>query len=1224
MAAEPLLHGRYQLLRLLGQGSMGVVYLAHDSVLDRELALKTMRSLGPEDIYRLKREFRSLAEVAHPHLVQLYDLVASDDDCFFTMEWVRGATFVDAFVGSDGASRRVDQARLEEGIRQLCSGLLALHGRQKLHRDIKPTNVLVEPSGRLVLIDFGLVSDEGALALRSSRSTDLGGTPVYMAPEQLCGEGVSPASDWYAVGVMLYEALTGQAPFEGLGPNWIFDRTSKAPPSPSELAPETPDHLDALVMALLRRNPSERPTPSEILARLERKRDEATPRVHAAEVTTKTHLIGRTREREELEAAFRRRDELAWEIVEVEGSSGIGKTALIEDFLIGLERRRQAVVLRARCHPHESLPFKALDQAIDDLARYLAGQSPEGLAAVLPRHSHVLPRLFPVLGRVCPGSVAVDGEPHEIRRRAFAAFRELLGRLGDRQPTVLWIDDVQWGDLDSAALLRELLRPPDPPRVLLIISHRSDESEGASVIRAMAASGEHDASPERRVKRIVLGPLSKQESRQLATELLAGLQRDEGVAEAIAMESAGNPFLLGQLVQELTGRPDADEGRLPAPSLERVVEARLERLPRSARHLLDLVALAGEPISERLLFCITPPVSEAFEGLKLLRSGCLLRTASRGGEPALDTFHDRIRETAVSLLGEEELRALHREIAERLEAQPGADPHQLVRHYRRAGDAERAGEYAFGAAERAVGVMAFESAALLYREALDLGVSSCPIGHVRARLGEALVSAGRGSEGAAHLEAAAHDLEERQEGIEALRLKRRAAEHYLRSGLHMKGIALLREVLDATQLSYARTPVTAALAVVVNRLRLRVQRSFGSVSRDVALAPFERERLETCWAAGVGLSLHDQMRAADFQVRHALLALRAGDPGHLSRALATEGFLLAWEGGVRKRRRSQRLRREGERLAREAAQPDVRVHSLLMSASAAYYEMRLREGLALCEQAERLCRESCSAAAWELTNTQVLTGNTLARLGELARLRVHVPEVLQRARERNDYHCLVTARLGYAVLAWLAADRSDEARQQVTEALAGPFPSSYTWQVYQGALALALVDLYDGAAADAWKQMREAWATLRSRQLLRFQYTRVEMRHLLATCALANAAREQGLARRRLIAFAARAARQIAAEDAQWVDPFAQSLRGGVHALRGERSAAIRSLQGAALGFEELSMPLHASAHLHRAGELLGDAAGLALRSEQEASLRVRGVGNPGRLVRSLAAGGAA
>ena len=266
---------------------MGVVYEAEDLERHEHVALKTLKQRDPDTIYRLKREFRSLADLNHPHLVSLYDLFIDDDSCFFTMELVRGVTFLEwssnraqFLAEADAAAADTiqphelrlacDESRLRPTLKQLAEGLQALHGFGMVHRDVKPTNVMVTDDGRVKLLDFGLVAAERVATMSDRRSVEGGvvGTAAYMAPEQAAGGEVTPATDWYAVGVLVFEALTGAVPFSGPILQVLMDKQQRPSPSPSSLVRQTPPDLATLCDALLERDPTRRPDGSQILQRL--------------------------------------------------------------------------------------------------------------------------------------------------------------------------------------------------------------------------------------------------------------------------------------------------------------------------------------------------------------------------------------------------------------------------------------------------------------------------------------------------------------------------------------------------------------------------------------------------------------------------------------------------------------------------------------------------------------------------------------------------------------------------------------------------------------------------------------------------------------------------------------------------------------------------------------------------------------------------------------------
>jgi serine/threonine protein kinase len=280
-----IVDSRYVLGRSLGSGGMGEVYLAHDEVLDRDVALKVLRSryAGDEEFAgRFLREARSAASLSHPNIVQVYDRGETEDGIsYIAMEYVPGGTL----------KEQID-ARAPLGVREatgvaarISLALEAAHERGVIHRDIKPQNVLVTPSGDLKVTDFGIA--RAASAVTNSASGTVLGTAGYISPEQAMGEPVGPASDLYSLGVVLYEMLTGELPFDADNSIAVCMKHVTEPlRPPMALNPTVPGHVNALVVKLLAKNPSDRyGSAAELLTDLERVR-EGFPPVMAAEAAT--------------------------------------------------------------------------------------------------------------------------------------------------------------------------------------------------------------------------------------------------------------------------------------------------------------------------------------------------------------------------------------------------------------------------------------------------------------------------------------------------------------------------------------------------------------------------------------------------------------------------------------------------------------------------------------------------------------------------------------------------------------------------------------------------------------------------------------------------------------------------------------------------------------------------------------------------------------------------
>jgi hypothetical protein len=867
-----------------------------------------------------------------------------------------------------------------------------------------------------------------------------------------------------------------------------------------------------------------------------------------------------------------------------------------------------------------------MDGVIDELARHLASLAEDALRPLLPDDVAAARRVFPVLGRVARIARAMVGSGSEVdpslgRRQGFAALRELLARVAARRPLVVWIDDFQWGDLDSLALLRELCRSPDPPALLLLLASRADAARASPDLHALRTSGLGLAPARQRT--IELAPLDRADAARLVRSVLGEGGESEGVAERIADEAQCSPFLATELARHLAehrrhGAPA--EGYEP-PALGALVEARVRALPALAREVLELVAVAGRPLDRELARHGERTGVDLRPALALLRTQCLLSVLPAGDRVASATYHDRIREAVLAMLPEESRRERHRTLASALECESDADPRLLVDHYEHAGDTARAAELALASGRRAAADLAFNQAAELYARALDLGASSVPRWILEARAGRMLTHAGRAREAAQRYESAARALAARDPAdVRRVGLHRRAAELYLRSGLYPEGLRALRGSLREAGVRYAATPAMALASILVNRQRLRVRRWL--VGRDEvrprAPSAAERERIEAYWSAGVGLSLFDMVRAADFQLRHALLAYRVGDPRHLARALATEAMTLVWEGGSGNRRRSASIEAAAVRLAVAVGDPRIEVQTLVTRAAIAFVERRYREGLALCERGARICHTRRVGTTWEIANLELCAVSTLVCLGELTRVRAQLLELLQRAAENGDLYSTISLRIGLPNLAWLAAGDPDEARRQVAFARAAATLAPF--QEYCAVYAESQVDLYVDDPVTGWERTSAAWPTFRKAFLLRIQGVRVDLLDLRARCALALLARGGARPGRGRLAHVVRhAAWRIGRERVSWAAPVAQALRAGLAWQRGEHAAAIALLCDAAAGFDRLDMKAHAAAarlHLAGAGVDAGETVERCV-----AGLRALGIADPTRYAATLLPG---
>ncbi len=708
--------GDYQLLSELGRGGMGVVFEAVHLRRGDHVALKTLPRLDGAALHRFKREFRSLADVNHPNLIGLHTLEADGGQWFFTMDLVEGVTF-HKYVRPGGV---LDENRLRAALSQLVTGVLALHGRHIIHRDLKPSNVMVAHDGRVIVLDFGLVVEQDHTGFLSQTGEKVAGTPAYMAPEQAAAGPITPACDWYAVGVMLYEALAGQLPFQGGAAQVLQDKMRlDAPHLPDGAA--APADLAALCLCLLARDPQRRPDAFAIAKAM-------AATVTPAPATTAhpgRQLVGRDQHLAALRDAFgalqRQRQPLT---VFISGRSGEGKTTLADHFLAPLRGDQRLVVMSGRCYDRESVPFKALDTLIDSLSSYLRSLPGEDAALLMPDDVGALAQVFPVLQRVEVVAKASDSrlaglDEQQVRQRAFRALRSLLSRVSRRALIVCFVDDLQWGDADSAAALFEVLRPPEAPAVLLLGAYRADETEGSAFLKMWKeVQRKHDVQfADREIK---VGPLTVDECTELTIDLVG--QDNEVVrrrAAELARETGGNPFLLIELI----GCFDPDTDSFEPLSLHEVLDRKLGQLPAEAGQLLDVVAVSGQALlleeAARTAGHELPPVAT----LTRMRNERLVRLLGPDDRPLVDTYHDRVRETVLGRMDEGRCRALHLKLAEVIENEGAgvsaerlaalesgeqeeadkANPriYDLAYHFDAAGEKRKALTYALLAAEQA-------------------------------------------------------------------------------------------------------------------------------------------------------------------------------------------------------------------------------------------------------------------------------------------------------------------------------------------------------------------------------------------------------------------------------------------------------------------------------------------------------------------------------------------
>ncbi|MCA9694922.1 MAG: AAA family ATPase, partial [Myxococcales bacterium] len=929
----------------------------------------------------------------------------------------------------------------------------------------------------------------------------------YMAPEQAAGAPATEASDWYSVGVMLYEALAGQLPYTGTALQIMTEKQRTDPKPVASLAVDAPEDLCALCMDLLQRDPAARPTGASVLERVAG-RSQSGSRAYLG----LGPFVGRGDALEHLRAAREAADAGPPVMVFVRGRSGIGKTAVVERFLAELRGKSDAVILSGRCYERESVPYKAFDSLVDALTRYLRRLPRVDAASLMPRDIHELARVFPVLERVpavteVPRRTFAAPDHQELRRRAFRGLKELLGRISDRSPLVLHIGDLQWGDEDSARLLVDLLSPPEPPRMLLLITHRDEPARPLELLERLIAQLSPSNRP--RADTITLGPLSPSDAERLALLRLGDeFPGASARARTIALESGGSPLYIEELVRHSArGREPQTRER----SLDEVVALRLRSLAPTSRRLIELLAVAGRPI-ERALVAQAAGLERDRPAIHELRAANLVRLRRVHDAVHLECTHDRIREAVLTRVEEARVAELHRELARALEAAPNPDLETVAHHLHAAGELSEAARYALAAADKAAEALAFSRAARLYELAARWAPRSPEHARgLRIAQADALVHAGRCADAAPIYEQAASEAPAR----EAIELRRNAAEQYLVSGHLQDGARILRPLLVDVGLRYPETPEEAGAEIEAAMHELRDRGTEFTARPSAACSPEALARVDVSFTAGKGLAFIDPIRGYCFYLQSLRLALEHGTPGRIARGLASVGMVMMSRGSTATLREGAAYIRTAEQIADERGDPYLRGYTGVIAGIANVTVSRWRDAIDRLDESVELLQDRCAGVAWECSVAQMATLRALLSIGELEAVEACAHGWSRQSRDAGDVYGEVWAGL-FGALPQLARDRPAELRAGVDAAISRWSREGFHFQHMLALVLLAYCDIYEGRPGDAHRRIEDAWPQLAASQILGWQFLRIFGLQARAGAAIAAARAEPSTAEPKL------------------------------------------------------------------------------------------------------------
>ncbi|MCM2317641.1 MAG: protein kinase, partial [Thermoanaerobaculia bacterium] len=740
---------RYEIVGELGHGGMGVVYRAHDPLLNRDVAVKIIPPtlLTPQSEERFRREAQLVAQMDHPAIVPIYDIGTDEGALFFVMPVVRGEN-LRSFLRKKLKSLR---DLLEIGIR-VAEALEYSHSHGVVHRDVKPENIMVfEEDGllRVRVMDFGL-----ARTTTTGRITQTGaliGTAHYFSPEQLAGVDIDSRTDVYSLGTVLYECVSGHPPFTGEMQAVLYRIAHEIPPSLRAQGALIPEELEDIVMRALAKDPSKRYQRATDLAvalehfrsRLGSEQQDKAFQISRA-ITAQyarppvSRFVGREKELVDIQRRLHSALEGECQFVVLGGEPGIGKSRLLEE-IENLARARRIRVLHGRfIEQDRTFPYQGF---VEVLQEYFRGGETHS-SAEHPDFSdlgHELIALFPSLGEISAlrsgskGATGADGAKIDDRTYVYELIARTLTRIAQGRPLVLVLENLHAAETSIDALAY-VVRRLGPTPTLVTATYRNTEVERRHPLVRMIEGFSDDP----RFAHIVLEPLSPEDHRLLVQSMIGAEPVSDSLAQRLYESTEANPFFTKELVRSLLdsgGIAKSDTGEwslsrqmtiaadaLPE-TIQQTVERRVERLSEALRDLLSIASVLGKTFEFRDLEELAEGI-EIEDAVDLLIHEGLLEEAkeSRGGD--MLTFSSGIvRDVLYGALSRRRRKSLHRRYAELLEARNAGRLErvypQLVHHFSEGDVAEKTVEYGLELARRSLDAYTPERAVRVIRTVME-------------------------------------------------------------------------------------------------------------------------------------------------------------------------------------------------------------------------------------------------------------------------------------------------------------------------------------------------------------------------------------------------------------------------------------------------------------------------------------------------------------------------
>ena len=581
--------GHYNIVGHLGRGGMGEVYLAKDTRLNREVALKLLPSEAISDESRLRRFFqeaRAASTLNHPNIVTIYEVGELEGVPFIATELIQGRTL-----------RQMMEAGLElahtlQIVSQIVKALAVAHNSGIVHRDIKPENIMVRDDGYAKILDFGLArltvsgfeSDSQDRTFVHTSPGVIVGTLAYMSPEQTQGEVVTPATDIFSLGVVLFEMTTGLHPFRGDSRAGLLNAiASQDPVAPSRLNPELTGRLELTILRMLEKQPHRRPSAKDVEESLSTLEFGPSAAAQVSKIEkARRHTVGRELEQSQLQACFERAEGGQGQLFCVAGEPGIGKTTLIEEFLAQLRARHSVAIARGRCSERlaGTEAYLPLIEALEDLLTEPGNPRAHLIKALAPTWYGQLVTLSP--DRSSDVAVLSDIKTAS-QERLKREMCNLLAEAGRNKPLVLFFDDLHWADDSTTSMLAYLANKFDAMRLMIVAAYRPSDM---LLNKHPFLQVRLDLQTRGLCSEIQLGFLNREEVARYISQQFQSNRFPEGFAEMIYAKTEGSPLFMADLVRYLHDREIISE-QTGAWVLTRDISTIEAELPESVRSMIE-------------------------------------------------------------------------------------------------------------------------------------------------------------------------------------------------------------------------------------------------------------------------------------------------------------------------------------------------------------------------------------------------------------------------------------------------------------------------------------------------------------------------------------------------------------------------------------------------------------------------------------------------------------